>query len=212
MTRRRATEDQGFTLIELLVTVIILGVITIPLGNLVIEYFLNSARTQARFHESHDSQVTAAFFSQDVASIGLRNQSTQNLTQSVWTSSIGSAPLACSTGITPFLALAWDEFDSTGARTTVVVEYGTRSQVVGTQTQTQLIRLHCTGSATPDATSVLAHDLAGTPTVTCAGNGATSCNDPSNIPVTVTMNLSIHDPDNPGSAYAVSVSGERRQT
>lgn len=205
--RRPAGRDGGFTLVELLITVVILGVITIPLGNLVIEYFLTTAKTQARLHESHDSQTTAAYFSQDAASIGVRNQTTQALQQSVWTTSIGSAPFACSSGITPFVAFAWDEFNSAGAKTTIVVEYGTRVQNVGGQSQTQLVRLHCSGSATPDAVNVLAHDLTAAPTVACS----TDCNGTS-PPATVTMNLSVKDPDNSGAAYTFGVSGQRRQT
>jgi prepilin-type N-terminal cleavage/methylation domain-containing protein len=207
MMRAPAKRDGGFTLVELLVTVVILGVITIPLANLIIEYFLTTAKTQARLHESHDSQTTAAFFSQDIASIGVRDQTTQNLQQSVWTTSIGSAPLACSAGITPFLALAWDEFNPAGTKTTIVVEYGTRTQNVGGQSQTQLIRLHCSGSATPDSTAVLAHDLTAVPTVACS----TNCNG-TTPPSTVTMNMSIRDADNSGPAYNIGVSGQRRQT
>jgi len=211
--RVRTTDaDAGFTIIELLVATLIIAVITLPLGNLMIEYFRTTTQTQGRLHESHDSQITASFFSQDVASIG-RRDTNDNLVQSTGTTSI-SGVTACGSGVTtPFLVLAWDQYSSAGAKTTVVVTYGTRSQTVGGTTELQLVRLHCTGSATPDATTVLAHNLTAAPTLSCTGNGATGCNDATNVPTSVTMNMSIRDVDNPGGTpYTVAISGQRRQT
>lgn len=215
MTRLRSNDDAGFTLIELLLTTVIIGVITLPLGNLVIEYFRTTTQTQGRLHESHDAQITAAFFSQDVASIG-RRDSSDVLLQSTSTSTI-SGVTACAAGITPVLVLAWTQYsvDAAGnaTPTTIVVSYGTRIQTVGTVSQLQLIREHCTGSATPDATSVVAHNLSAAPVVTCSGNGATSCNDSVNVPSLVTMNMSLKDVDDTNaSPYQISVSGQRRQT
>lgn len=210
---RRLDRDQGFTLPELLIVIVIIGVISLPLGNLIIEYFRTTAQTQGRLHESHDAQITAAFFSQDVASIGRRDAN------GVLVQSVGTSPFtgvtACSTGlITPVLVLAWDQFDTPGGGATrIVVEYGTRTQIVGATAQIQLLRVHCTNSGNPDQTAVLAHDLTGPPSPNCTGSGATGCDDSSHVPATVTMQLSIHDPDDPNAApYSIAVSGQRRQT
>lgn len=215
LTLRRLRDDSGFTLIELLLASVIIGVITLPLGNLVIEYLRTTTQTQGRLHESHDSQLTAAFFSQDVASIGVRNSS-DVLTQSTGTAAIGGSAPDCASGIsgmTRVLVLAWDQHSSAGAKSVVGVEYVTRSQTVGTSTELQLVRLHCTTSGSPDATTVLAHNLTAAPTVTCSGNGTSGCNDGTNIPSLITMNLSIRDVDNPGGTpYTIAVSGQRRQT
>src|SRR5690348_13926632 len=91
-------DDRGFTLVELVLATFIIGIITLPLGNLVIEYFRTTTQTQGRLHESHDAQITAAFFSQDIASIGLRD-SGDTLLQSTSTTSVPTVP-TCATGLT----------------------------------------------------------------------------------------------------------------
>jgi prepilin-type N-terminal cleavage/methylation domain-containing protein len=209
-SRRLRNADAGFTLIELLITVAIVGVITLPLGNLVIEYFQTTAQTQARANVSHDEQIAATYFSEDVASMGLRNPDL-SVKQSVWYPSTSGAPIACGSGMTAFFAVAWDEFASSGARTTSESVYGTRSGSDNGRVERQLIRLHCAnGSATPDSpAAVLVHNLVGTPTVTCDGAACQSAA----LPSVVAMNLVLHDPDDAtGADYSVVLNGQRRQT
>jgi prepilin-type N-terminal cleavage/methylation domain-containing protein len=71
--RPRLRDDDGFTLVELLMSIVILGVIAAPLAAVVIGYFKNSAATSARLNESHDAQIAAAYFAQDVQGIGVRD-------------------------------------------------------------------------------------------------------------------------------------------
>lgn len=66
-------DERGFTLVELLVAIVILGIIAVPLGNVIIGYLRNTDATTARLSESHDAQVSAAYFSADVASVGVRS-------------------------------------------------------------------------------------------------------------------------------------------
>src|SRR5688572_6200712 len=63
----------GFTLIEVIVVVFILGIITVPLSNVVIAFLRNSDATNAQLSESRDAQIVSAYWSQDVASIGTRS-------------------------------------------------------------------------------------------------------------------------------------------
>ena len=58
--------DAGFTLTELLITMVIIGVITVPVADLMISYFTNSNTTLSRLNESHDEQIATAYFSEDV--------------------------------------------------------------------------------------------------------------------------------------------------
>jgi prepilin-type N-terminal cleavage/methylation domain-containing protein len=72
LTPRGRRPDDGVSLIELLVAIVLLGVIAVPLGNAVISFFRNTNATTNRLAESHDSQISSAYFAQDVQSIGVR--------------------------------------------------------------------------------------------------------------------------------------------
>jgi prepilin-type N-terminal cleavage/methylation domain-containing protein len=210
--QRARRMDGGFTLIELLLTIVIVGVITLPLGNLVIEYFQNSTKAAARLNESHDAQIAAAYFAQDVGSIGRRNQSSQTLVQSVWTGTTTPAPpYVCGSNTTPVLLLAWDQFTGPGTTpTTIEVSYIT--QTVGTETR--LVRLRCSGTSAVDSSAVLAHDIdpGAAPAVVCSGGGSASCTDYPSVPTTIKLVLSINDRFDRGAAYSLTLTGQRRQT
>ena len=202
--------DGGFTLVELLLVIVIVGVIAVPLGNVVIGYFLNTSTTTARLSESHDEQIAAAYWQQDVASVGVRattydkTTKTFNLQQSVNT----VFPCALPSGSQTVVVLAWNEYDSSGNTTLISVAYATDS------TKTKLIRLHCKVS-TPDSTAVLAHDLnaSSTPVLTCAGAGGPSCTGSgTNVPTSISVLLSVKDALGKGQPYSVTLNGQRRQT
>jgi prepilin-type N-terminal cleavage/methylation domain-containing protein len=196
MKRRAAIRgDGGFTLIELLVTIVILGVIALPLANVVIGYFLNSSTTTARLSESHDEQIAAAYWQQDVSSIGVRGafdpiSGTFPLQQSVNT----TMPCALPAG-TVVVTLAWNQYDASGNATLVGAAYLKQG--------TTLIRAHCTGS-TLDSTATLAHNVNGTPAISSTGTGT--------VPATVSMTFNVREPSGKGQPYTVTVQGQRRQT
>ena len=52
--------DAGFTLVELLITIVILGIITVPLSGVLIGFFRNADATSDRMALSHDAQISAA--------------------------------------------------------------------------------------------------------------------------------------------------------
>src|SRR3954447_6708008 len=97
VTHGSGTKDDGFTIIELLITIVIMGVITLPLGNLVISYFQQTTETQVRVGLSHDEQIAAEYLAGDVQSAGL-HATDLSLQTSIWLSSSG-AP-ACGSGVT----------------------------------------------------------------------------------------------------------------
>ena len=236
------TKDAGFTLIELLMSIVILGIISFPLASIVISYFHNTNATVARLAESHDAQITASYWAQDVASIGTHDW-TQNLypfplTQSVQcvenptgtcTSSPGVAFNAglytCGSG-TPRNALvvfAWDDFSGGSTTPTpppqIRVAYVLETATVLGLPQTQLHRVVCTAaSSTPTSDVVLAHyvNSASLPVVNCstASGVATSCNGTATaVPQYVTLTLNLKAPNNTDtSAHSVVLTGQRRQT
>lgn len=208
--RLRRGED-GFTLIELLVAIVILSVITVPLGGVLIGFFRNADATTARLIESHDAQIASAYWAQDVASIGTRSPaSPYALTQSVETSvTYGSSLYPCgAAGTTPLVTLAWDDFTGPGAATVVRVAYVVQAS--------ELHRLRCNGSAAAVSDVTLAHDLdpSTLPAVACSTDctGAPAVPPVPAVPNTVTLTLHLKDPGNPGAAYAVALTGQRRQS
>jgi prepilin-type N-terminal cleavage/methylation domain-containing protein len=205
----KRTED-GFTLIELLVAIVIMGIITVPLGDAFIGYLRNTGATSARLAESHDAQIAAAYWAQDVVSIGARAAaSPYGLVQSVDDTGSVDWPYPCSTGSgAPVVRFVWDDFPG-GAGTPTKVRTAYVVQTVGNELQ--LRRLTCSGSSTPTAVAVLAHDLDPTvaPTVSCS----TSCTGPVPVvPQAVTLTLTIKNGQNQGPSYVVTLTGQRRQT
>jgi prepilin-type N-terminal cleavage/methylation domain-containing protein len=196
--RRDPGRDGGFTLIELLVCIVILGIIAVPLSMALFSYFKNSDSTQARLAESHDAQIAAAYFAQDVASVGTRSTDSGNPYQtSVWTDDTGPYPCG---GTGTILKLAWDDYTAVTNKTVVAVAY-----VV--ENTTELHRVVCKSSGTTDITVV--HNLAGTPTLSC---GAASCTASTTPPQTITMTIAVKAAGNNGDPYTFTLSGDRRQT
>lgn len=201
--------EAGFTLIEMLVAIVIMGVISVPLGNVMISYLRNTATTGARIGESRDAQISSAYWAQDVSSIGVRGgydsaAKTFPLLQSVNT----SYPCTLPVGSATLVILAWDQTDAAGAVTPVRVAYVTRAG------GTELFRQQCTGS-TPDAGAVLAHELdpATPPALVCAGSGGSSCTGSgSAVPARISLTFRVKDSSNQGQPYTVVLTGQRRQS
>jgi prepilin-type N-terminal cleavage/methylation domain-containing protein len=200
----------GFTLVELLVAIVILGIISLPLGNVVIGYFRNTDATTARLLESHDAQISSAYWAQDVASIGTRSTTAPYpLNQSVWTGT--SSLWLCPAAGTRIATLAWDDFTPAGTRTIIQVVYVVQT-VSG---QTELHRVSCQGSAAVVSDVALAHDLdpSTLPTVACLGTSGVNCAAAGpDVPKSVTLTLTIRNPKNLGAAYVVKLTGQRRQS
>jgi hypothetical protein len=186
-----------------------MGVISIPLGNVLISYLRNTATTGARIGESHDAQISSAYWAQDVASVGVRDTydstaKTFPLLQSVNT----SYPCTLPAGSATLVILAWDQTDAVGVVTPVRVAYVTRAG------GTELVRQQCTGS-TPDSGAVLAHELdpATPPVLVCSGSGGTSCTGSGNaVPARISLTLRVKDSSNSGQPYTVVLTGQRRQS
>ncbi|MEV4138580.1 prepilin-type N-terminal cleavage/methylation domain-containing protein [Dactylosporangium sp. NPDC049742] len=131
LTDRR---DAGFTLIELLVAVAILGVIAVPLANVVIAYVRQSTATTQRVSLSRDAQIAAAWFADDVATIGTRDEHGA-LKQSIVVGGTFSCGMTPVSPVVRFLADRWDSATAVG---TVVIAYELRGD--------ELHRIRCAGT------------------------------------------------------------------
>jgi prepilin-type N-terminal cleavage/methylation domain-containing protein len=206
-------DDRGVTLTEMMIVIVVLGIITVPLGDAVITFLRNSDWVGQRLSVSHDAQIAAAYFAQDVQSIGTRDWSaaTFPLTQSIELNAPATGGLyPCGPSGTPnaVVRFAWDDpTNATDVPGVVRVAY----VVVTSGGERQLVRLTCSGSSTPTSTVVLAHnvDPSFTPDVDCAS--PSSCASAPAVPQYVTLTLQLRDPAN-SSAFTVTLTGQRRQT
>src|SRR4051794_40080608 len=82
---RSGASEQGLTLVELVITLAITGIVVVAVGGMLSTVFLSSTAVAVRMSYSHEVQNAAAYFSEDVQSIGVRNWSddTRPMLQSV---------------------------------------------------------------------------------------------------------------------------------
>lgn len=218
MQLTRSTRDDGYTLVELLVSIVILGIVMVPLTGVVIGYLRNVDATNNRMALSHDAQISAAYFAADVASVGMRDTaatppagSTLPFLASIQLDAAYNAGgKTCGTSATPvakvrFLSDDWDTSGATPAVGTDVVAYYLTTPVSGVS---ELHRMRCAGSTSVASDVVLAHYVDPTTwSVTCAS--PTTC-DTAAVPRQVTISFTVTKPSVGG--YPVTLTGQRRQT
>jgi prepilin-type N-terminal cleavage/methylation domain-containing protein len=211
----RLVGEAGFTLVELLVVIVILGVITLPIGNAFLGVLRNSADTSHRLTDSHDLQITAAYWSADVGTLGTRDTLdplNPTLRQSVEKGVPYNGPLyPCGSAGTPSAAVRFASDDvaavSSGASTTRLVV--TAYVAVPSGSRFELRRLRCVNNVL-QSNIVVAHNLLTAPTVLCDGGNDCSGSGAA-TPRTVTLALKIQDPGSAGPSYDATLSGQRRQ-
>jgi prepilin-type N-terminal cleavage/methylation domain-containing protein len=207
--RRVMADDCGFTLVELLLVIVILGVIMVPVADLTMTALRQTSQSSGRLAESHDAQISAAYWASDVASLGTRstddplNPALQTSIETNVAYDGGTYP--CGTAGTPnaVVRFYWDEVKVTNGTpnsTLVAVAYVVKPNGA----RSTLHRLRCNGSTTPTSDTVVAHDLVAAPTLQCTPG----C---SGAPKTVSLQLSIQDPQSREPNYAITLAGNRRQ-
>lgn len=180
-----ATDEGGFTLIELIITIIITGIITVSLASATISIIHNSSITTQTLSQSHDAQIAAAYFANDV-------QSADN---------IDTTDTGCDQGGTSIVRLAWTEFDAGGNPTTYkVADYVTQGGA--------LHRHFCQGSTSNPTT--LSDALIAYNAISAVTSTAT-CTDASGNVVTKTIALTVTEQAPPAAPYTFQVSGVRRE-
>lgn len=207
--QRKPRGDDGFTLIELLIVIVILGVILVPLADVVIGVMHNEQATQDRMTLSHDAQLANSFFEQDVAGTGVRDYSGQVQSGTVpFKQSIElNAPYnnnghTCGTAATPtaLLRLLSDDWNTSGAQPVQGMDIVAYYLSGG-----DLHRLKCEASTSPTSDVIVAHDVVGTPAVACSSTCTSTT-----VPQTVTLTFNVQT--TPTNTYQVVLTGQRRQS
>ncbi|GAA1833808.1 hypothetical protein GCM10009682_60320 [Luedemannella flava] len=207
-------DDRGFTLTELLVAIVLLGIIVGPLASGLITFMRNIDKTTGRLSESHDLQIAAAYFAQDVESLGVRKwtDTTFPLLQSVETNAPASGGVsgrACGGAGTPnaVVRLAWDDPTSASVTPPPIVRAAYIVTTVGTEKQ--LRRIVCVGaSTTPVSNIVLVHNLVDAGPADCT---PVACANYPDIPQKITLRLVIKN-EASTATYEHILIGQRRQT
>jgi prepilin-type N-terminal cleavage/methylation domain-containing protein len=209
----RPRTDAGFTLIELLIVISVLSVLLVPLTSVIISVIINHRTTTERMSLSHDQQIMSSYFAGDVSIIGVRDTVAAGnpFKTGVQTgASYQQGGYTCGTGSThpagAALRLLGDTWKvgATAPITTIVVYY---------VKDTELRRMVCEGSASPQTDIVVAHNVVpASVEVTCD----TTCT-AAGPPRTVALALTVIDPKPAGTQgnageYKILVTGERRQT
>lgn len=212
-----SSTDNGFTLVELLMSVVILGVITVPLGNVVIGILQNQQKTHDRLEVSHDAQISAAYFARDVATLGVRDydapQSADGEVAFQTSVEVDAGSRNCGPETTPpamlrILSDSWDNSESPPVRYQDFVAYYV--------SDTQLRRVKCSDGSSPKMTDiVVAHNVATLEPPRCDG---APC-DPDVVPNAIELSFTVDiDPDEDqdgeldDDADTITLIGQRRQT
>ena len=208
------SRDAGFTLPELLITMTILGVITIPLAQVVMSYFFNAEKIRARQTESKDQQLASQFWSRDVSSVGLRDAAF-GLSSGINTGSpCGTTPA----GGAAEISFRWTAFTFIAPSTAATPDTASVTYYSIPPTATaggRLVRISCI-SGTPKATTIantLRTDAAHP--IQCSTDGSTfvACPDLSGTGANgVFLKFYVADASNKGQPYWTTISGQRRQT
>lgn len=209
--RRR---DDGFTLVEMVITVAILGIIAVVLFCVVIQYLKVSGNTRARLGESTDQQFISTYWQADVSSLGRRSFTPSDVSnpvpssQSVYVGAAGPGGCGSTVG-TVVVAFAWTEF-TVGSSVPANAWTSTAQEVayvrVGGSAPFKLQRVRCKAGVEA-APLTVAHNLTGTPTVTCDST-CTAASPPNRV----SMQFTVRDTSEPTSTgYTTTVTADRRQ-
>ncbi|MDO7867406.1 PulJ/GspJ family protein [Nocardioides jiangxiensis] len=210
---QRRRPDEGFTLIELVMAVSILGIITVALTGVVLEYLKVSTSTRTRLTESTDQQFISAYWQQDVSSLGRRSFAPANVADPVPVSASvfvgGGSPGNCGAGVgAVVVAFSWTDFTVNAANPDDAWNSTLQEAAWVRRGPTELVRVRCSGG-TAGAPIRVARNLDGAPTVTCVP----SCTPGGTLPRTVSMQFNVRDTSEPtaDTHYVTTVTADRRQ-
>lgn len=192
MIRATLRDDGGFTLVELLIAIAILAIIMVPLATGVMSILHNSTGTVETLNESHDAQITAAYFPIDAESADVSGTAV---------SGSNNDSRCDKSGTTPVVRFAWTEYSTAGGVAAYkVVVYSTESSGSAFLLRRQVCQGTTYGglSSTPVSNLIVSHNLQSTSSWSITNSSCTEGFKTLSMTVTET------------STYSFKVSGTRR--
>jgi prepilin-type N-terminal cleavage/methylation domain-containing protein len=192
--------ERGFTLVELLITISLMGVVSLALGDLLINALREMSATSDRMDLSQDAQLSAVYFAQDVAAVGLRDYTAGTPSLPFKPSvQLNTQDDSCGPLPTSVLRLLSDDWTIPTTRRTATVLYYLQGE--------DLHRATCLGPATvPTSDVVIVQNVVpSSVSVTCP----TSCT-AATLPATITLHLVANKPST--GDYPITLTGLRRQS
>lgn len=211
LTSCRRTSERGFSLVEMLAVIAILGVVSVPVANVTMGLIRNTSDSSHRLAESHDAQLSAVYWAQDVANLGTRSTidplDPQLLTSVETNVAANAGTYRCGSDAAVVRMASDNVVVSGGTATTTLVVVAYVVKPVGSRFA--LHRVRCVGSTTPSSDLTVAKSLLVTPQALC--DGTTACGGSgSSVPKTMELPLRIQGATS-GSSYDITLSGQRRQ-
>jgi prepilin-type N-terminal cleavage/methylation domain-containing protein len=183
--------DDGFTLTELLVAITILGIIMVAIGAMIVTAFRTTSTVDDRLSGSRGPKIVSRYWVPDAESA----------------TGINAAP-ACGSGSHAVVTLSWTE-DPTPTGTAPDLPTGTPRTVTWWQQdpatvggRSQLLRMSCSATSTPDDTTTVVADLAGLPGFSRVGPGARE----------LTLSVTVPDKSEPTDEFTFTVAGYQAAT
>ena len=199
MTRLRARgDDSGLTLVELVLSMMIMGIILLPLSSSFVLGIGTTAQSNATTNDSSDTQNLSSFFVNDVAS--------------AYRVSTSPTPPCGSGTVVKF------EMGASGSGANpFYVAYGANED--GSLEDSQhitpiyvLTRYTCNSSGTTIDSAQVATAMTGPPTLACAGLSVANCDTTSRKPTLVSLTVTEWGRNQTDTTYSFTISGTRRVT
>jgi Tfp pilus assembly protein PilE len=191
MRRMRGSREAGFTAVELVISIVILGIIMVPLATSFVLSLGTTAEANQRTINSSDVQLVTTYFSTDVAS-------SEGVAVSSPLTTSTSAPSSCGEAGHVVMRLDWVGDSTTHRYVAYVVEPNDDpNSDLNNVSVFKLVRVYCenNGGAGPLlATATLSNTLSAEPQLQCDGSPCPTGNAPAAIsPSPLQLSLTLVD-------------------
>ena len=208
LRRRPPALDVGFTLVEMVISVLILGIIMVPLTTSYVLGLGTASSTAQAVSNSSDAELVAAYLTTDISSANTVSAADMTAGQT------------CSGGSTTILQFATTDLSVNGAAPTIYVSYvlvpntDAEGQLhLAAGSVDELDRITCSASGSPTSSLTLARTIQVSPVPAASCDGSACSNN--STPQQVSLSLTEYEyqkltPPTPDAPFTFTVNASRR--